>query len=307
MKKLFFNSNQKVRIIWKFFLFLLLLILISAPLQIGLREVLDKGLMRGNLSALINVCAVVGSLYVLIKYIERSSFEKFGLKIEGTWMTEFVFGCMIAVVQLSLFFLAMRLTGNLVIQDYFTVNSPDFTFIQGFISELFRQVTVGFAEEIEFRAFLFYIVYETLNGFKKDRAKNAIIACLLVSPLFGLAHFSNDGATIFSTINLGLDAMMIALPFMITGRLAISIGMHFSWNAMQGAIFGFANSGHIAKASIISSTMPDNLWTGGDFGPEGSVLLLVMDALAVLLIIFWKKHKKYDSWVHANIIQNDGQ
>lgn len=307
MKKIFFNSNDNVRIIWKFVLFVFVFLLIATPLQMGLRAFMDKGLMRGNLFALINVTAVFGSLYVLIRYVEKSSFEKFGLKLGGGWLSEFGYGCLIAVIQLTLFFFAMRWSGNLVITDYFVTSAPDFTFVQGFLSEIFRQLTVGFAEEIEFRAFLFYIAYETLNGFSKDRAKNAIIACLMVSPLFGLAHFSNDGATIFSTINLGLDAMMIALPFMITGRLAISIGMHFSWNAMQGAILGFANSGHIAKASSISSEMPDNIWTGGDFGPEGSVLLLAMDVLAVAFILLWKKHKKYGHWVHPVIIQNDGQ
>lgn len=304
MKFIFFNANDKVRLIWKFLLFIVVMILIAAPLQIGLREILDQGLTRGNLSALIGVLATLGSLFILIRYVEHSSFEKFGLKMDRHWAIEFGAGCMIAVIQLSVFFIIMRVSGNLVISDYFVTDSTDYTFATGFLSEIFRQITVGFNEEILFRGFLFYIVYEALNSFFERRSRNAIIACALVSPLFGLAHFSNDGATLFSTINLGLDAMMIALPFMITGRLAISIGMHFAWNAMQGAIFGFANSGHIAKASWISSSMPDNLWTGGDFGPEGSVLLLPMTLMAVLMILMWKRFRGYNQWVHPNIIES---
>lgn len=307
MRKIFINANNKVRLIWKFLLFVLIMLLIAVPLQLGLREILDKGLIRGNLSAFIAVLATSVSLFVLIRFVERSSFEKFGLKMDGSWLVEFGVGCLIAIIQISLFFLAMRSTGNLVVTDYFVSGSEEYAFLSGFLSELFRQLTVGFNEEILFRAFLFYVVYEALNSFFKNRAKNAIIACALVSPLFGLAHLSNDGATLFSTINLGLDAMMIALPFIITGRLALSIGMHFSWNAMQGAIFGFANSGTIAKASWISSSMPDNMWTGGEFGPEGSVLLLPMTLLAVIMIILWKRYKQYTTWVHPNIIANDGQ
>jgi len=99
--------------------------------------------------------------------------------------------------------------------------------------------------------------------------------------------------------------MMICLPFLITGRLGVSIGMHFSWDVVQGAVLGFANSGHIAKASIISVSMPDNMLTGGAFGPEGSILLLLLDLIAVILILFWKKINKYEAWVHPYIIEND--
>ncbi|HEY1038542.1 MAG TPA: CPBP family intramembrane glutamic endopeptidase, partial [Bacteroidia bacterium] len=192
----------------------------------------------------------------------------------------------------------------LEISGYFVTDSPNYSFLEGFLSEGFGLLVGGFIEEIFFRAFLFYIIYEALRTIIKEPRKRAIFMIIIISPLFGLAHWGNNGATIISTINLGIDAMMMCLPFLITGRLGMSIGIHFAWNLIQGSIFGFAMSGNIAKASVMSVNMPDNILTGGAFGPEGSVLLVLLDLIAILLIVYWKKLKNYTNIVNPSIIQH---
>lgn len=303
MSRIFFNANQNVRLIWRFLLFIIVVFLLNIPLQLGLQEILAEGLLRGYVSASIFFISILFSLYVQVKFLDKSSFKKYGLHLSGKWAHEFIVGCIIAAVQLAVFFVIMYLTGNLKIVGFFITETSDFTFIEGFMSEMFGQLVGSTGEEIFFRSFLFYIIFEALRSVSKEPVKRAVIACLITSPLFGLAHWSNEGATFFSTVNLGLDAMMISLPFLITGRLGMSIGLHFSWNILQGAVFGFANSGHIAKASVMSVSMPDNILTGGSFGPEGSALILLLDIMAVLLIVWWKNSKKYDAWVSPDIIE----
>ncbi|SMD32655.1 CAAX protease self-immunity [Reichenbachiella faecimaris] len=302
MRKLIFNSKDKVRVIWRLLSFIILAGLLSIPFQLGLREVLDAGLLRTNLNRIFSFLGMVGSLYVQIKYIDKSSFGKYGLNLEKPWMKEFAIGCAIASLQLVLFFLTMHLSDNLQVVDFFITSSPDHTFEGGFVTELIINLSASITEEIMFRAFLFYIIFESFALIIKSRATSAVITAVLVSQLFGFAHFGNDGATLFSSINLGFDALTICLPFLLTRRLGMSIGMHFSWNVTQAAILGFANSGNIPKASIISSSMPDNMWTGGVFGPEGSVLLLAMDFIAVLLILLWKYKNNIKHWVHPDIV-----
>src|SRR5262249_990951 len=147
-------------------------------------------------------------------------------------------------------------------------------------------------------------LYEALRTIIKDGRRRALFTALVVSLLFGLAHLANNGATVISTLNLGIDAIMMCLPFLLTGRLGMSIGIHFAWNLIQGSVFGFAVSGTIAKATVISVSMPDNLWTGGVFGPEGSILLGALDVIAVLIVLYWKKIKKYNTLVSPTIIEN---
>ncbi|WP_271785256.1 CPBP family intramembrane glutamic endopeptidase [Aquimarina algiphila] len=309
MRKIIFNSKNRIRPIWRLFLFLSITFLINIPLQLGLQEVLNQGLLRGSISASIYLLSVVLSLYIQIKFLDKSSFKKYGLKINKIWIKEFIIGIIISLTQLSIFFLIMYITGNLKIVDFFTTNSSsysfDYSFWQGFFSEMFGLIIGSTVEEIFFRAFIFYIVYEALRTVKKDAGKRAVIILIVIAPLFGIAHVGNEGATIISTINLGLDAMMMCLPFLITGRLGMSIGMHFSWNLFQGVIFGFAISGNIAKVSIISVNMPNNLLTGGVFGPEGSVIFILLDIVALIFILYWKKLKKYNSFVSPYIIENN--
>ncbi|MEP2025706.1 MAG: CPBP family intramembrane glutamic endopeptidase [Reichenbachiella sp.] len=305
MKKLLFNSKGKVRIIWRLLSFIIIVGLLSSPFQMGLRKILDEGLLRTNLSRIVSFLAIVGSLYVQVKYIDRSSFGKYGLKLKSPWMKEFFIGCGIASFQISLFFITMYLAGFLDVVGYFVTSAPDHSFAAGFVTELVTNMSASITEEIIFRVFLFYIIFESLSLVMKNRTTSAIVTCIFTSQLFGFAHYGNDGATLYSSINLGFDALTICMPFLLSGRLGMSIGLHFSWNVTQAAIFGFANSGHIPKASIISSSMPDNMWTGGAFGPEGSVLLMAMDVVAVLLILVWKYKSKIQHWVHPSIANHD--
>ncbi|MBA3682592.1 MAG: CPBP family intramembrane metalloprotease [Bacteroidetes bacterium] len=270
----------------------------------GLQKILNQSLLRGVLSGSIYFISVILSLLIQIKFLDRSSFEKYGLKINKLWINDFLFGSFISFIQLVLFFIIMYLSENLEFVDYFVTSAPDYSFLEGFLSEMYGLLIGGVIEELFFRAFLFYIIYEALKTIIKDPTKRAIFMMFIISPLFGLAHLGNNGATLISTINLMFDAMMMCLPFLITGRLGMSIGIHFAWNLIQGSVFGFAMSGNIAKATIISVNMPDNLFTGGVFGPEGSVLLVVLDLIAVVLILYWKKLKNYNAIVNPIIIKN---
>jgi membrane protease YdiL (CAAX protease family) len=299
-----FNSSSKIRPIWRLLLFLVITFAINIPLQLLLQKALGQSLLRGVLSGSIYFISVILSLLIQIKFLDRSSFKKYGLKINKAWICDFIVGSLISLIQLSLFFIIMYLSGNLKIENYFVTSSPNYSFLEGFLSEMYGLLVGGFIEEIFFRAFLFYIIYEALEKTIKDARKRAVFMIVIISPLFGLAHLGNNGATLISTLNLGFDAMMMCLPFLITGRLGMSIGIHFAWNLIQGSVFGFAISGNIAKATIISVSMPDNLFTGGIFGPEGSVLLVALDLIAVGIILYWKKLKNYTTLVNPTISEN---
>ncbi|CAL2103818.1 CAAX amino terminal protease family protein [Tenacibaculum sp. 190130A14a] len=304
MRKVIFNSINKVRPIWRLFLFIAITFSINIPLQVLLQKIMPQGLLRGYISASIYLLSVLTSLYIQVKYLDKSSFKKYGLRINKIWMKEFSFGFLIPIIQLSLFFMFLYLTGNLTIVNFFTTSSPDYSFIGAFISEFFGLIIGSSVEEIFFRAFLFYIVYEALRTFKKDPVKRALIILFLIAPLFGIAHIDNTGASVMSTINLGLDAIIMCLPFLITSRLGMSIGMHLSWNLFQGAVFGFPVSGNITKASIMTVHTTDNIISGGAFGVEGSILFVLLDVIAIALILYWKKHYNFKNIVNPAIDKN---
>jgi hypothetical protein len=79
--------------------------------------------------------------------------------------------------------------------------------------------------------------------------------------------------------------------------------MHIGWNFFQGPFFGFSASGH-KKATLLQHTMLSDkqYLTGGEFGPEGSILIIPILLLA-LLGMKWYARSCYPGQVkdHAQI------
>ena len=117
-----------------------------------------------------------------------------------------------------------------------------------------------------------------------------MIATLLSSAVFGLLHLGNPNAGFISTFNIFVaGALLFALGVLLTGELAIPIGVHITWNFFQGNVFGFPVSGiEFRMATFISIQQGGpELWTGGAFGPEAGLLGLAAILLGGALTATW--------------------
>ena len=135
-------------------------------------------------------------------------------------------------------------------------------------------------EEILFRGFLFRLSAKLMGMWG---------ALALTSALFGAAHAFNRGATVGSSAAIALEAgVLLGMAYALTQRLWLPIGLHLGWNFAEGSIFGMSVSGGTKKTSVIAGTLsgPDAL-TGGAFGPEASIVAVVV-CLAAALFLLWK-------------------
>ena len=74
------------------------------------------------------------------------------------------------------------------------------------------------------------------------------------------------------------------------GRLALPMGIHFTWNYFQGPVFGFAVSGTTMQGSLLTISDHGPQWfTGGIFGPEAGVsgLIALLIGIVALLAFRW--------------------
>ncbi len=134
----------------------------------------------------------------------------------------------------------------------------------------------GVVEELFYRGLLFRLP-ERLLGTWLSLALSAVI--------FGLGHLSTPGATWWTTVSLVLTAgIALGAAYVATGSLWLPIGLHAGWNLTQAA-FGLPVSGH-ALSGLLDPELSGPTWlTGGDYGPEASVVSVVIWAvLAVLLL-----------------------
>ena len=89
---------------------------------------------------------------------------------------------------------------------------------------------------------------------------------------------------------------LLGLGYVLTGDLAIPIGIHITWNLFQGNVFGFPVSGTPVRGATfiaIQQGGPD-LWTGGAFGPEAG-LLGIAALIAGSLLILLRVHRRFGS------------
>ncbi|MGH1364099.1 MAG: lysostaphin resistance A-like protein [Calditrichia bacterium] len=236
---------------------------------------------------IVNIACIIG-VWLAANWVDRRLFSDTGMSSTSRWWQEFWFGMFLGFALLAAIFTIQYNVGWVTITDTMVTKVAGANFWLALIMPVALYISVGFMEELVFRGYLFLNVAEGIKG-KYLNAKTAIwVALILTSAIFGIAHMGNPEASLVSTTNIALAGVMLGLPYILTGRLGMSIGLHITWNFSEGIIFGFPVSGmpfKSAKFLEISQGGPD-LWTGGSFGPEAGLLGLFA-MIAGMAIMSW--------------------
>jgi membrane protease YdiL (CAAX protease family) len=145
------------------------------------------------------------------------------------------------------------------------------------VGPLLGALGAAFLEEILLRGVVFRIVEESLGSW---------LALAFSALLFGLLHAFNRGATVTSTLAIALEAgILLAAVYMYSRRLWTCIGLHCAWNFTEGGVFGASVSGGTAKGLLSSRFQGADLLTGGAFGPEASVVAVLICLAASVAVI----------------------
>lgn len=224
--------------------------------------------------------------YVMFRGMDnRSSITLAGLTSDKKWWIELAGGIGLGAGAMALIFFVQWWGGTIeFIRFGWESTAQTFWMIPVGIF-LLQMASVGFYEELMSRSYLLTNLKEAFTFSVVTPQTATIIAIALSSLLFSFAHAANPNVTFFALLNIVLAGVMLALPYVFTGRLAYSIGLHFSWNFFQGGIFGFRVSGLTIQHSVIQVQQSGNpIWTGGSFGPEGGLIGTI--TLLLLCIIF---------------------
>ena len=302
MKNPLSNSKEgRLRTGWRIFIFLILfwvlgsIIFLIKPLfgELGKREFLESYSLI--VIAILAFGATV-SVFISRIFLDKKSFVSLGLIINKRTFRDIIFGFFLSGLMASSFFILLS-AFNLIeynglnFGDVQNVSNDSFDFVNfmsvislGSISLLLLEhVLVGFWEELVFRG---YILQNMIDGIGLKLA--IIISCLL----YGLIHYTNPNAGILSSLIIVLFGYLRIYGYLSTKMLWLSMGMHIGWNFFQGPIFGFAASGHKTATLINLSITSNKDWlTGGEFGPEGSVIIIPI-ILTAIFIMHWYSSKQ---------------
>ncbi|MES2001439.1 MAG: CPBP family intramembrane glutamic endopeptidase [Pseudomonadota bacterium] len=155
------------------------------------------------------------------------------------------------------------------------------------IGEAVKQaIQSGVIEEVLMRLIVFRLLW---------RAAGAVPALVLTGLLFGALHLTNPDATWFAALCLTAGEGVGIGLYLLSGRIWMSIGMHASWNFVQGWVFGCVVSGLAYFPGGPLQTRPvagvSSFLSGGGFGPESSLSALIVSLLGsgVFLWLAWKR------------------
>jgi len=192
---------------------------------------------------------------------------------------DFAFGCIISIFLISTGFIILKIMGFVqVIKLEF---NPTI-----FVSYIFFFLTVAISEELMARGYVLSTLMEGMNKYAALSTSAFIFAGL---------HLMNNHIGFIPLVNLTLAGYLLGIYFIFRKNLMFPIGLHFTWNFFQGAVFGFEVSGHDVQGIITQNVIGDILWTGGAFGLEGSIVSLPIVILGIAFIYFFYRNSNISS------------
>lgn len=151
--------------------------------------------------------------------------------------------------------------------------------VSGALAVAGAMCAVAVAEEIFFRGVVFRLLWGRWG---------TAVALSVSAVIFGLVHLVNPDASVWGAIAIAVEAgLLLGAAYLATGSLWLAIGLHFGWNAATVGIFGTVVSGSEARESLVTAvtTGPDWL-SGGDFGPEASIVSVLVCSAATVLLLY---------------------
>lgn len=105
---------------------------------------------------------------------------------------------------------------------------------------------------------------------------------LLSSSLFSLMHSQNPGFGFLPCIGI-LSAGVFLCSLRVRWGMLPSVSFHLSWNLCLEHLWGFPTSGLTGPSVFLSEMTGPSFLTGGDFGPEGSIVAIAEFTLSFVL------------------------
>jgi CAAX protease family protein len=132
-------------------------------------------------------------------------------------------------------------------------------------------------EEMLFRGFGFQVLLRRFGDWT---------TVLPVGVLFGLLHARNPHASWLGLANTAGFGVLFGYAFLRSHDLWLPIGLHFGWNFTL-PLFGVNVSGlTIRETGYSMEWSAGTLWSGGGYGPEGSILTSLV--LLLLFAFLWR-------------------
>jgi membrane protease YdiL (CAAX protease family) len=240
---------------------------------------------------------VTVALVALAWFVDRRRIRDMGLGLDRQWGLDLTVGLAVGAVMVSVAVGLLVAVGVASVDTTYAVENPDFSFnagstLVGVVYGLLFFTVFATLEEVLVRGYLLVNIAEGVRRFSPTDRRAVIGAIVGTAILFGLLHAANPGGTALSLVNITVAGLFFGVAYAATDRLAFPIGAHIGWNFTVGTLFGMPVSG-LRTDSAVLSVEPNGpaLVTGGSFGPEGGVAMLLGLGVGVAVFVWWVRRQ----------------
>ncbi len=245
--------------------------------------------------------AVFVALWIVARYVDRRRLSDYGFRVDTRWWKDLGFGLALGAALPTLMFAVGWAAGWYRIEGFFVSEA---SFAYAFVAVVVLFVAVGVYEELLVRGWLLTNVAEGLSAYGERAAVG--VAVFATSALFGVLHLPNPGASLASASVITLAGVFLALGYVLTGELAVPIGIHITWNLFKGSVYGVGVSGLQFPVTVVETkTVGPEYMTGGDFGPEAGLLGAVAVVVGTAAILGWVRWQGDELVTHERVTTPD--
>ncbi len=299
MRKIFINSNSQVRSGWKIIITLAAscIMIFTSVITVSLIcMILSKVIPPPFLTAISKVSTSKVGIQFAINILTEASmifsvilfwrlFDKKPLSGMGLISLRYGYkdlrtGLILGIISMSLVFVIILKMGNVILEKELLKPTTLFPLFTGFI--LF--IVAGISEELFSRGYCIEVLKQT---------GKTSIAVLVSSLVFTALHLGNKNISFLAIFNVFLAGILFSNMYLKTGSIWLSTGYHIMWNFFEGTIFGFQVSGLYVNGLYKVKNVTNNYINGGQFGPEGGIVVTIIITLGFLYL--WKFYKPGNS------------
>ena len=233
----------------------------------GILFALDPSTFTTDLAFVLTSLGFVVTAYLFWTLWDKRPFKEMGFEASPRKiLVDFASGSMLGVI---IIFLSILVSLALGYGSF--VGRVQGNVASDVLMGLLVYLSVGFAEEILSRGYMMTVLAQSFGS---------IFAIVGSAVIFSVLHLLNPNLSLLSVFNIVLAGILLAFSYHRTKALWFPIGLHFTWNLMQGTIFSLEVSGIESKGLFhVLLTGPEYI-TGGKFGLEGGIIVTLLTVLA---------------------------
>lgn len=246
----------------------------------------------------VTAIAALAAGALLIRRLDGRSPTAIGIAVSRHTPREMGTGVLIGAAGLSAAALALLVSGTL---SYAAQAGTPAAWIRTVVAQAAIFTVAALAEEALFRGYPFQVL---------ARVGGPVLAIVVSSVLFALAHGANPSVGIFALINIFLAGILLAIAYLRTLSLWFATAVHMGWNWTMATLFDLPVSGlQMFDTPLYEPAVAGPAWwSGAMFGPEGGLVGTIGFGIALMLTLRWRAVRPDPAMVAARplVMRSEG-